>query len=92
MLIESFLVLLMHIQEEKSATEEVRASDVVSRSVSGHPGEGDHCGSGQDESTSSELFQAGCASISSPPTTDYPWLKVGHQVEAFTKGLFPLLK
>ena len=53
----------------------------------GEIGEGDHTGSGKDESTSPELIQTGCVSMDSPP--GYPWIGVGDQVEAFTKGIIP---
>jgi hypothetical protein len=76
----------------------VSGSDVVSWSAAAAAGNGPEVeggcggsdgGSGQDVNTSCDL---GCASIgSSPPppaAATYPWIKVGHQVEAFTEGVY----
>jgi hypothetical protein len=75
----------------------VSGSDVVSWSGAAAAGNGPAVeggcggsgGSGQDVNTSCDL---GCASIgSSPPppaAATYPWIKVGHQVEAFTEGVY----
>ena len=47
--------------------------------------EGGGTGCGQDVRTSSD---PGCASIgTSPPQAAYPWIKVGDQMEACTKGV-----